>query len=46
MPITAANGAAGVLDFKSALNVLESDYRRDGLDAKSLLDSDKRGGLT
>ncbi|KAF8249032.1 IMP dehydrogenase [Wilcoxina mikolae CBS 423.85] len=48
MPISAANGesSVGVLDYRSAVDVLQKDYKRDGLDVKSLLDSDKRGGLT
>lgn len=46
MPITAAiKTPAGVLDYASAVEVL-AEYKRDGLDVKSLLDSDKRGGLT
>ncbi|KAI5780020.1 IMP dehydrogenase/GMP reductase [Geopyxis carbonaria] len=34
------------LDYQSAVEVLKKDYPRDGLDVRSLLDSDKRGGLT
>ncbi|KAG0135425.1 IMP dehydrogenase/GMP reductase [Tuber indicum] len=44
MSSTAAN--IGTLDFSTALSVLEKEYRRDGLDVHSLLDSSKRGGLT
>jgi IMP dehydrogenase len=47
MPAEAANGGSvGVLDYKTAIDLLMTDYKRDGLDVKSLLDSDKRGGLT
>jgi len=36
-----------VLDFSSALEVLEKEYpTRDGIDAKTLLDSKINGGLT
>ena len=36
-----------VMDYKKALEVLEKEHTtRDGLDAKSLLDSQKNGGLT
>lgn len=43
----AMNGTAGnVLDFKSAMEVMEMEYPRDGLDARSLLNSEKYGGLT
>ena len=36
-----------VMDFSKALEVLEKEYpNRDGLDAKTLLDSQKNGGLT
>ncbi|KAI5842753.1 IMP dehydrogenase/GMP reductase [Tricharina praecox] len=35
-----------ILDFTSAVEYLKTDYQRDGLDVKSLLDSDKRGGMT
>ena len=35
------------LDYRKALQVLESDYEtRDGLDIKSLLDSKENGALT
>ena len=35
------------LDYKNALQVLKDEYpARDGLDAKSLLDSNKNGALT
>lgn len=34
-----------VLDFNTATDVLK-EYQRDGLDVKSLLDSNVRGGLT
>lgn len=46
MPITAPFEApAGALDCATALELLK-EYKRDGLDVNSLLDSDKRGGLT
>ena len=36
-----------ILDFSTALDVLKSEYSdRDGLNAKTLLDSHKNGGLT
>ena len=36
-----------VMDFRKALDVLESEYpSRDGLDVEQLLDSRKNGGLT
>jgi IMP dehydrogenase len=36
-----------VLDFSSALEILEKEYpTRDGIDAKTLLDSKINGGLT
>ncbi len=36
-----------LLDCSSAHNVLKDEYpARDGLDARTLLDSTKRGGLT
>lgn len=36
-----------VLDYKTALNVLERDYEsRDGLDVQTLLDSRENGALT
>ncbi|KAI9801845.1 MAG: inosine-5'-monophosphate dehydrogenase [Piccolia ochrophora] len=36
-----------LLDHKTALSVLQNEYRaRDGLDAQTLLDSAKHGGLT
>ena len=36
-----------VMDYTKALEVLEKEYAScDGLDAKSLLDSRKNGGLT
>ena len=35
------------MDFKTALEVLNNEYPgHDGLDAKTLLDSQKNGGLT
>lgn len=34
-----------ILDHTSAIEVLK-EYKRDGLDVQTLLDSDKRGGLT
>jgi IMP dehydrogenase len=55
MPATngSSNGAqqsltnGHVLDYKTALEVLERDYtRKDGLSAAELLDSTKNGGLT
>ena len=47
MAIITPNGSTpvDVLDYQTAVDVL-SEYTRDGLDVKSLLDSDKRGGLT
>ena len=56
MPLT--NGDAGasttrllpgkqVIDYSKALDVLKNEYpSRDGLDAKTLLDSHMNGGLT
>ena len=56
MPLT--NGDAGanpgrhlaqkeVLDFSTAREILETEYpEKDGLDAKTLLNSHKNGGLT
>ncbi|KAI9781297.1 MAG: hypothetical protein M1839_006090 [Geoglossum umbratile] len=39
--------AKEILDYSHALDVLKTEYNsRDGLDAKSLLDSSKNGGLT
>ncbi|KAI5787585.1 IMP dehydrogenase/GMP reductase [Peziza echinospora] len=35
-----------VLDYKSALEVLQKEYKRDGLDVYQLLDSTTNGGLT
>lgn len=35
-----------VLDFKSAIDVMKKEYPRDGLDVRSLLNSEKHGGLT
>ena len=36
-----------ILDYKTALNVLERDYEsRDGLDVHTLLDSKENGALT
>jgi IMP dehydrogenase len=36
-----------ILDYKTALNVLEKDYEsRDGLDVHTLLDSKENGALT
>lgn len=40
------DAAVNVLDFKSAIEVMEKEYPRDGLDARSLLKSEKHGGLT
>lgn len=45
----AVNGkdtGVSVLDFKSATAVVRTEYPRDGLDARSLLNSEKHGGLT
>ena len=40
-------GSEKVLNYESALEVLNKEYERsDGLDAKTLLDSKLRGGLT
>ena len=39
--------ASDPLDFTAALDILKEEYpQRDGLDAKTLLDSSKNGGLT
>lgn len=47
MPVVNGNDTTvNVLDFKSALEVMEREYPRDGLDARSLLSSEKHGGLT
>ncbi|KAH8151859.1 uncharacterized protein LAJ45_03852 [Morchella importuna] len=47
MPAATGNDAqVGVLDFTSAIEVMKKEYPRDGLDARTLLDSEKRGGLT
>lgn len=47
MPAANSNDTlVNVLDFKSAIDVMKKEYSRDGLDARSLLDSEKRGGLT
>ncbi len=35
-----------VLDHSRAMDVLKAEYSRDGLDAKTLLDSTVNGGLT
>jgi IMP dehydrogenase len=46
---TAVNGThhKKILDYKTALDVLESDYTsRDGLDVQTLLDSKENGALT
>jgi IMP dehydrogenase len=41
------NTAANALDFSTALEVLKNEYpERDGIDAKTLIDSKKNGGLT
>ena len=34
------------MDYRAAIDVLQQQFKQDGLDVKSLLDSDKRGGLT
>jgi len=44
MPATHAT--ANTLDHTSALEVLKKEYPRDGLDVRTLLDSETRGGLT
>lgn len=42
-----ANTASDALDFTKALEVLKNEYtERDGIDAKTLVDSKKNGGLT
>ena len=55
MPLTNGDAASAakllpgkeVVDFSKALEVLEKEYpTRDGLDAKTLLDSQRNGGLT
>ena len=39
--------ATDPLHFTSALDILKEEYpQRDGLDAKTLLDSNRNGGLT
>jgi len=35
-----------VSDFTSAVDYLKAEYERDGLHVQSLMDSDKRGGMT
>lgn len=41
------NTASNALDFSTALEVLKNEYpERDGIDAKTLIDSKKNGGLT
>jgi IMP dehydrogenase len=43
MAVTSANA----LDFSKALEVLKNEYsERDGIDARTLIDSVKNGGLT
>jgi IMP dehydrogenase len=43
----ASNGSESALDFSAALEVLKKEYpERDGLDAKTMLDSRTNGGLT
>ena len=40
-------GGGDVLDYTKAVDVLEKEYpQRDGIDAKTLLDSKLNGGLT
>ena len=56
MPLVNGNANTGAhqltpgdksLDYAKALEVLENEYpQKDGLDAKTLLDSTTRGGLT
>lgn len=47
MPAVNGNDTTvNVLDFKSAIEVMEKEYPRDGLDVRSLLNSEKHGGLT
>lgn len=47
MPAVNSNDTpVNFLDFKSAIDVMKKEYPRDGLDARSLLDSGKHGGLT
>lgn len=47
MPAVNGNDTpVNVLDFKSAIDVMKKEYSRDGLDVRSLLDSEKHGGLT
>lgn len=42
-----ANRAAQVLDFTTALDVLKNEYpERDGIDVKTLINSQTNGGLT
>ena len=44
---TPASRKVEVLDYRKALQVLESDYEsRDGLDIKSLVNSKENGALT
>ena len=41
------NRGLEILDHKNALQILKNEYpERDGLDAKTLLDSNKNGALT
>lgn len=37
---------AGALDYRTAVEVLKSDFRPDGLDVYQLLDPTVSGGLT
>jgi IMP dehydrogenase len=39
-------GKSGILDHKKALEVLAREYKGDGLDVHTLIDSEKNGGLT
>ncbi|RFU75315.1 inosine-5 -monophosphate dehydrogenase imd2 [Trichoderma arundinaceum] len=44
--MAAINGSAKILDYASALQVLEEYKTRDGLDRQELMDTTKHGGLT
>ena len=49
MPLSSSSTSGSsdeTMDYRAAIDVLHQQFKSDGLDAKSLLDSDKRGGLT
>lgn len=47
-PVSSTNSSSVevVVDYREAVDLLRQQFKPDGLDVKSLLDSDKRGGLT